>query len=66
MDSNFKKLKRKLMLEFYVRISLVSLVCWLIVSGLIIFFAGLFGANFPFYYGILIGGTVGIGAFVAL
>lgn len=66
MNDNFKKLKRKLMLEFYVRISLVSLAGWLIVSGLIILFTRLFGANFPFYYGILIGAAVGIGAFVAL
>ena len=66
MNDNFKKMKRKLMVEFYLKISLVSLSLWLTVSGLIILFTNLFGAKFPLYLSILIGAVIGICLFVVL
>lgn len=58
MNENFKKFKAKLMREFYLKISLISLAGGLTVSGLIILFTRMFGENFPFYYSIIIGVVV--------
>ena len=66
MNENFKKFKAKLMREFYLKISLISLAGGLTVSGLIILFTRMFGANFPFYYSIIIGVVVLIALFLTL
>lgn len=66
MNENFKKFKAKLMREFYLKISLISLAGGLTTSGLIILFTRMFEAKFPFYYSIIIGAVVLVGLFLTL
>ncbi len=66
MDENFKKCKAKLIREFYLKISLISLAIGLTVSGLIILFTRLFSLSFPYYISIAIGVVILIGSFLAL
>lgn len=66
MNENFKKFKAKLMREFYLKISLISLAGGLTVSGLIILFTRMFGENFPFYYSIIIGVVVLVVLFLTM
>ncbi len=66
MDENFKKCKAKLIREFYLKISLISLAVGLTLSGLIILFTRMFGSSFPYYISIIIGAIVMIATFLAL
>ncbi len=66
MDENFKKCKAKLIREFYLKISMLSLAIGLVVAGLIILFTNMFGANFPYYISIIIGAVLMIGSFLLL
>ena len=66
MDENFKKCKAKLIREFYLKISMLSLAIGLVVAGLIILFTNMFGADFPYYISIIIGAVIMIGTFLLL
>ncbi len=66
MDENFRKCKSKLMREFYLKVSLLSLSLGLVTGGLLIGLSRLLEWNFAFYYSILIGAVVALALFLVL
>lgn len=64
--NDFKKFKKKLMMEFYIKNTLVSAAGGMVSSGLVLMVKKMFELKFPWYYALITGIVIMSGIFIAI